>query len=229
MVRVFLSHSSRDDALVKGLLELLRASLRLRAEDIRCTSIDGYRLPVGATTADHLRVELLEVPVLVGLISEASFESAYVLFELGARWGTGKPLMPLLAPGVAPSILRGPLAALNALSCSVPAQLHQFVTDLAGALEITPEPPASYQAYIEALASLNQSTATLTPQHHGAPASGPAVPDLGPPDVPPNVFKSIRAEAQRRHPNNFGMQEYVESQELAAYRRLQAPRTGGAA
>jgi hypothetical protein len=259
VVRLFLSHSSRDAALVERLVELIRAGLRLSSTEIRCTTIDGYRLPAGVNTDDRLRAEILEVPVLIGLISAASFESAYVLFELGARWGNRKTLIPLLAPGVSTSILRGPLTALNALSCSHGAQLHQLISDLSTILQVTPEPPAAYQRYVDAItayppqqtglrplsppvtsspppsASPNAITAH-SPQQTGlqhlpppvtAGPSASASPNR-PTDIPPEVFQTIRATARQRFPTDFTMQEFVEQQEIQAYRRIYGPPKQGA-
>ena len=84
MVKVFISHSSNDVQLAKPLIDLLRSALRLRASEIRCTSVPGYKLPGGAETDEQIREELLDAPVFIGLVTEASLESKYVLFELGA-------------------------------------------------------------------------------------------------------------------------------------------------
>ncbi|OLC68161.1 MAG: hypothetical protein AUH69_02145 [Actinobacteria bacterium 13_1_40CM_4_65_12] len=115
MVDVFVSHSSQDVALAAQVVDLLRAALNLRAESIRCTSVDGYRLPAGADSDEQLRDEALACRALIGILSAFSLASAYVLFELGARWGAKRPLIPLLAPGIGPQALKGPLAGLNAL------------------------------------------------------------------------------------------------------------------
>src|SRR5262249_772156 len=66
---VFISHSSKDTELVKATIELLRASLALVPDQIRCTSVDGYRLPVGANTEAHLREEVNVAKVVVALIT----------------------------------------------------------------------------------------------------------------------------------------------------------------
>lgn len=125
--------------------------MKLSKAEIRCTSVDGYRLPAGANTDEQLRREVLEAPVLVGLISHNSFESAYVLFDLGARWGNNSFLIPVLAKGVSASIIRGPLSSLNALSCDSASQIHQLVSDIAASLKIQLEPASAYQENVDSV------------------------------------------------------------------------------
>jgi hypothetical protein len=153
MINVFISHSSQDQALAECIVDLLRSALNLPANTIRCTSVDGYRLPIGADTDEQLREEILSARAFVGILSSMSLASAYVLFELGARWGAGKSLAPLLAPGMTTRALRGPIAGLNALSCESAAQLHQFVHELGNVLGIQPEAPHVYQAKIDSVVS----------------------------------------------------------------------------
>jgi len=160
MSQVFISHSSKDQELAGLLARLLRSALNLSATDIRCTSVDGYRLPGGADFSDQIRKELLGARVFIGLISEVSFRSTWVLFELGARWGARKHLLPLLAPGVSPGILKGPVSQLNALRCDSQSELHQLVTEIADQLGVLPEAPASYQARIQEISLWNVKPAS---------------------------------------------------------------------
>jgi len=162
-IRLFISHSSVDRELVERLVELLRAALGLPASQIRCTSIDGYRLPAGADTAEQLRIEVHEAVAFVGVISTSSLRSLYVAFELGARWGAKRPLFPLLAPGTDPRILEGPLSSLNALSSANRSQLHQLISDLATVLQVKSEEPAVYQKHVETVLALSNTTAEPTP------------------------------------------------------------------
>jgi len=78
----------------------------------------------------------------------------YVLFELGARWGSDRHLLPLLANGISSGILKGPLSELNALSCDNASQLHQLVEDIARILEIKPEKAHAYQRYIDEIRAI---------------------------------------------------------------------------
>jgi hypothetical protein len=155
---VFISHSSKDADLALALIDLLKAGLALTADQIRCSSVDGYRLPVGVHTEGQLREEVNAAKVVVGLITPNSLSSSYVMFELGARWGANLFLAPLLA-GVKGGELSGPLSLLNALSASNEAQLHQLLEDIARHLELQVQPAASYIRNVTAVKTLADAIA----------------------------------------------------------------------
>ena len=148
-MKVFVSHSSMDEPLVEALVELMRSSLRLSASDIRCSSVDGHRLSGGARTEETIRSEVNSADSFVVVLSSYSISSLWVAVEIGARWGAGKPLLPLLAPQASTDLLKGPLTNIIALRCDSRNQLHQFVHDLAAQMSISIEPPAVYNQYIE--------------------------------------------------------------------------------
>jgi hypothetical protein len=81
----------------------------------------------------------------------------YVTFELGARWGAQKHLLPILTPGADPSILSGPLSGINALKCDNAAQIHQLINDLGTELAVKIEPASVYQRQIDELLQYSQS------------------------------------------------------------------------
>jgi len=85
-IEVFISHSARDADAAAALIRVLRSALVLPATAIRCTSVDGYRLPGGADTNSRLRQEVNEADALLGIISATSLRSLYVVFDL-ARAG----------------------------------------------------------------------------------------------------------------------------------------------
>jgi hypothetical protein len=149
-VDVFISHSHTDVKLAEALVDLLKSALRLPSASIRCTSVEGHRLPGGASVEEQLRREVLESKVFIALVTEVSIRSTYVLFEMGARWGAQHYLVPVIS-SVDTGILKGPLSALNALSCSVSAQVLQLVDNVANKLGIQPEPPHAYQRHVEEL------------------------------------------------------------------------------
>lgn len=152
---IFISHSSSDKIFVEKLIELLRASLNISTQRIRCSSVDGYRLSVGVNTDEQLRKEVHDAEILIGVITPNSMKSAYVLFELGARWGAKKKMFPVLACGTDPSILGGPLKAVNSLDCNSVSQIHQLIDDISSTLQISKESPALYQNKIDQLIKTN--------------------------------------------------------------------------
>src|SRR5260370_4844696 len=158
-ILVLISHSSKDKTLAEALIDLLRAGLGLLATQIRCTSVDGYRLPAGVNTDAQRRREITDAGVLVGLLTPSSISSTYVLFELGARWGIERPMIPLLA-GVTPEEMRGPHRVLNALSCSNESQLIQFVEDTGRELKIGPQSSSSYLDKVRTVKKLSDALET---------------------------------------------------------------------
>jgi len=158
---LFISHSSRDSSVATALVRLVERALKLPAKSIRCTSIPGYRLPVGADTDEQLRREIFVARAFIGLLTPSSVDSAYVLFELGARWGAKRHLAPVFANGVDATLLRGPISGLNALSLSDRTQVLQLVEDLAEFLELPLEPSPSYQDAVNTLVAEASKVQTL--------------------------------------------------------------------
>ena len=221
MVKIFISHSSEDSAIAESLADLFHTALHLSKTEIRCTSVDGYRLPAGANTDEQLRREVLESPVLVGLISHHSFESAYVLFELGARWGKNSYLVPVLATGVSASILRGPLSGLNALSCGSASQIHQLVSDIASQLSITTEPAAAYQGLIDAIIQ-NVPAQTESGEKKQAPAvTGKIIQaNSASEDEYVGAPETIKRHCEAQWANDYSMRVYCEEQQHRAVDKL---------
>lgn len=193
MIKLFISHSSRDQKLVEKLTELVKNALCLSSSEIRCTTIDGYRLSGGAKTNEQLKREVCGTKAFIGLISFAATDSIYVLFELGARWGSDKHLLPLLAPGVSSDILKGPLSDLNALSCGNGSQLHQLVKELAEILEIESELPQAYQRYIDGILAIPPSEDKIS--FVGDQVE--AIPACKPSDVQIRIMKAVAGMNRR--------------------------------
>ena len=188
-VRLFISHCSDDVELAARLAARFRVALNIPSSAIRCSSVDGYRLPGGANTDEQLRREVHDAEAFVGIVSSASVRSLYVLFELGARWGALRQMIPLLAPGTPTSVLGGPLAGLNALSAGSVPQLHQLLSELAAALSLDLESAAGYHDQLQAVAHLTASPADSHPAQ--APQGGGGGSDL--PKEAEGVLKALLA------------------------------------
>ena len=154
-MRVFISHDSDDVELAKALVNLLQKSLLLASRDIRCSSVDGYRLEGGVSFDEKLRTEVHEAELVIGLITPHSLQSLYVAFELGARWGIAKPMIPILASGATPDHLGGPLSGINALDCNNESQMSQLLEDSARHLGVRLESASGYLPEIQMLSKLS--------------------------------------------------------------------------
>ena len=151
MIRVFISHSHADEPLATALTDLLLRALPLETSEIRCTSVAGLKLKGGAHGSTQLREEVMTADVVVGLVSMPSLDSLYVAFELGARWGTERPPIPLFAPGFDLTNLRGPLAEHNGLRSDVRTDVQQLIGEVADALEVEARRPDTYEGMLAAV------------------------------------------------------------------------------
>ena len=108
-IEIFISHSHNDEDLVNILVKAINNNLYIPENAIRCSSLSGYKLDLGALPAEQLRVELKSAKLIIALITPYSQKSNWVLFELGASWGLGCNVIPLLVGGVGNQDLPGPL------------------------------------------------------------------------------------------------------------------------
>jgi len=152
----FISHTSHDVDLAKALVGLLDSAFPGSA--ILCTSVPGRRLESGANSREQLAKHAVNCKVLIALITEVSRDSVYMQFELGARWGTGRHLSPVLAAGAEPSLLPAPISEAQALRCEE-ADLHQLLADLEKHVSVSKTSPERYAELLSALVSLSASVA----------------------------------------------------------------------
>lgn len=151
MLDLFISHSSKDKQLAERLIEFVRTALAIPSDRVRCTSVDGYKLTGGAKTDSVLPLEIRGSHCFIGLITPDSLQSQFVLFELGARWGSGQHLIPVLGGGITGGALRAPLSNLNALNSASKNEMEQLIRDLAEVLKKQMPLPATYQKQLHAL------------------------------------------------------------------------------
>jgi hypothetical protein len=137
---VFISHSTKDSAAAKAVVELLRAALNIPVDKIRCTSLAGYGLDGGDKLDAVLPGEVRNSKVVIGLLSESALASTFTMFEQGARWESGRPLIPLVPAGTPQTVLQAPISNLVCLFAERDADVHRLVAQTAKALDISPQP-----------------------------------------------------------------------------------------
>lgn len=157
-IDVFISHSHRDEKIAKRLIALLKSAMPIDPRRILCSSVPGHELSGGVPIDTQLRNEILNAPVFIALLTRGCLKSAYVLFELGARWGFGVhsetdfKLIPLLAAGMKVNELRDiPLGRIKVHSCDKETDLQQLVDEICLELDLTVRNPNDYRNEIEEL------------------------------------------------------------------------------
>jgi hypothetical protein len=151
---LFISHSHVDSDLAEAMVDLFRAALNLADSEIRCSSVDGTRLPGGTSIDERLRSEIRNAKTFFALMTPASITSLYVLFEIGARWGTGLPLVPITARAAKGELFKGPLSGINFVDATSRAGLYQLVAETAQSLGRPATGAASYMRFAERLETL---------------------------------------------------------------------------
>ena len=109
MKKLFLSHAVKDKELVDAFIELLEGGIGFQKEAIFCSSSEGQGIPAGEDFNPYMRMELQEASIVVALVTENYYDSAFCLCETGGAWYGEKPFIPLLSPPVNYKDLRGAL------------------------------------------------------------------------------------------------------------------------
>jgi len=130
VISIFISHSSYDVDLAKSLVNLIIKSIKIQNDEIRCTSVPGYKFTGGTHTSIQVKQELGDSDIVIGILTVKSLESSYVLFELGAGWFQGKAIA-LLGDGIDYNNIPGPLREHHALKLNNRDDLFSFIDDIA--------------------------------------------------------------------------------------------------
>lgn len=84
--KIFISHSSRDLAFVQPLVELFE-HIGLNSENMFCSSVDGYNVPLDSNIYNYLKEQFQSYDLrVIFILSENYYNSAASLNEMGAAW-----------------------------------------------------------------------------------------------------------------------------------------------
>ena len=127
---IFISHSSKDAIIVEQFIELIVKAFKIDESQIRCTSVPGYKLPSGVNVDLILKNEISTSKIFIGFITEKSLESVYVLFELGARWGSEKPFKLITSDASNFKLMQPPLSNHHTVCISNSQELYQILEEI---------------------------------------------------------------------------------------------------
>lgn len=141
-IKIFVSHASNDELLASAFVDCLLSSMVLEDNDLRCTSVPGHKLPIGSDFASTLLDDIGDSSVVVGLITKNALASSWVLFELGATWGSKKNLKPLISGEVDLDALPGPISGKHVAKLTNRADVAQFLSEVTTLIGANPRTPA---------------------------------------------------------------------------------------
>lgn len=84
--KIFISHSSQDIEFVQPLVTLF-GSMGLNSENMFCSSVPGYNVPLDKNIFDYLKMQFKNYDLhVIFVLSENYYNSAACLNEMGAAW-----------------------------------------------------------------------------------------------------------------------------------------------
>lgn len=134
--RIFISHRHKNQEIAAALTKTIRAAFEVKPFEIRCTSVQPYRLPFGKNTGNRLREEIGRAQVVLGILSPDTAQSSYVMFELGAAWSQHTYTCPLLSKGAEYQHIPGPIFDLAPARLWEESDCYQLLDNLAAELNL---------------------------------------------------------------------------------------------
>ncbi|WP_157619308.1 toll/interleukin-1 receptor domain-containing protein [Psychromonas aquimarina] len=121
--KVFISHASKDSAIVEEVIELLE-SIGLESHQIFCTSFDGYGIGLGENFLDKIKDELSSDTIVLFILSNNFYSSPVCLCEMGATWVLAKEHIPIVIPPLDYSDISGVIPLTQGMKINEPLKLN---------------------------------------------------------------------------------------------------------
>jgi hypothetical protein len=125
MADIFISHASVDQTLAEAFARLLEGGVNLSHKQIFCTSLEDQGIPAGADFKKVIQDQLNQCEIVIALITQNYYVSAFCMCELGATWIKAKNFVPFITPPLGFGDLKGVLSGMQALRINDPAGLDQ--------------------------------------------------------------------------------------------------------
>ena len=97
-MKIFVSHSSKDMIFVQTLVDLFK-DIGLNEENMFCSSIPGYNIPLDVNIYDYLKEQFQNYDLhVIFVLSENYYNSPVSLAEMGAAWVLQQRYTSVLLP-----------------------------------------------------------------------------------------------------------------------------------
>jgi hypothetical protein len=98
---IFISHSSKDEAIVKLFIDkILQLGLHISLDKIFCTSIQAATITTGEDFRTVIKEKLMKASHVIQIITSNYKESEVCLNEMGAAWVLNHKVMPFILPPI---------------------------------------------------------------------------------------------------------------------------------
>ena len=105
--KIFISHSSKDRDYVFLIVDFLE-DIGLRSEQLFCSSVPGYGIPLNEDIFDYLKTQFQDYNLhVIFVLSKNYYESAACMNEMGAAWVLQNKYTTILLPGFDFSDIKG--------------------------------------------------------------------------------------------------------------------------
>lgn len=95
MSKIFISHSVKDNNEVRELIKLLVLGMNIPKEDIFSVAL-YENLPIGKAYSEKIREAMLSSEKIICFVTQSYMQSIFCTMELGAAWGQGDKIIPML-------------------------------------------------------------------------------------------------------------------------------------
>ena len=173
--KVFISHSSKDIEYVRPLVELLE-DIGLTQEQLFCSSIPGYSIPLDEDIYDYLKKQFEAHNLhVIFVLSENYYRSVPCMNEMGAAWIQQNNYTTILLPGFEFQQMKGAInprknvLKLDGDPFEVKEKLGQIKNNLSQEFELAPIADIRWEqkrdAFISAVSSTSIIPTTKVSQH----------------------------------------------------------------
>ena len=128
--RLFVSHATKDHALVEEFVELLE-TMGLTKDHIFCSSLPGYGIPLGENFLERLKQELSGEVMVLFLLTPNFFDSKICLCEMGATWVLSQSHVPVIVPPLKFEDMQGVIPLTQGLKIDDKFKLNELATQVA--------------------------------------------------------------------------------------------------
>ncbi|PTX58819.1 TIR domain-containing protein [Kordia periserrulae] len=95
--KIFISHDEKDKDVVGSFIQILQG-VGINPENIFCSSLEGYGIPLGINYDEDLKTRLQEDVLVLFMVSKHFYNSNTCMIQMGAAWALTKEQISIAIP-----------------------------------------------------------------------------------------------------------------------------------